>query len=374
MHQRTEYKSVLMSLFGHLALKFGSQPENLATEALGYILSKSARARQGFLGSFREGVPDALSDVRFNTQHSTEDQGRPDLAGVDDSGALRVLVEAKFWAGFTEHQPVHYLDQLPAGGVLVVICPNARVGHVWRELLERITLAKREFQEEAAPGEVGHVVVGGEHLVLQSWRRAVNAIRLELSGEPDLLADVAQLDGLCARMDSEAFIPMTSEELTSKVYRRVREFGAIVDDLAATAIAEGIMSKKGMRATAANGWYGRYGRLRGAFVLLHASTNKWTLLGSSPLWLTVFGSNWTSDPTPARRLLTSYEAANPGSVHQDYKGYATVMLRVPVGAERIEVIASTLDQLRAIGEVVAPLGEGAKDVPPPEGEVPVEPE
>jgi hypothetical protein len=362
-----------MSLFGHLALKFGSQPENLATEALGYVLGKSSRARRGFLASFREGAPAITDDLRFETQHASEAQGRPDLAGVDERGDLRVLVEAKFWAGFTEQQPVGYLDQLPAGGVLVVICPNARLVPVWRELLGRVTAANREYQEKVAPGEVGHVVVGGKHLLLQSWRRALNAIRLELSGEPELLADVAQLDGLCARMDSEAFIPLTSEELTSKIYRRVHEFGSIVDDLAVTAIAEGIMSKKGARATAANGWYGRYGRLCGAFVLLHASTHKWTQLGSSPLWLTVFGSNWTSDPTPARKLLASYEAANPGSVHQDHKGYATVMLRVPVGAERVDVIMSALDQLRQIGELVAPLGEGARDVPPPEGEAAVEP-
>jgi hypothetical protein len=311
-------------------------------------------------------------DLRFETQPGTEDQGRPDLAGFDEAGGLHVLIEAKFWAGFTGHQPVDYLDQLPAGGVLVVICPNARLTYVWRELLDRLRVAKRKFEEEGAPGEVGFTLVGGKYLVLQSWRRALNAIRMELPGEPELLADVAQLDGLCARMDSEAFIPLTSEELTSNVYRRVHEFGAIVNDLAATAGAEGIMSRKGLRTTAALGWYGTYARLRGAFVLLHASTYKWTLLGSSPLWLTVFGSNWTSDPAPARKLLATYETANPGSVQQDHNGYATVMLRVPVGAERGDVVASALDQLRAIGEIIAPLGEGARDVPPPEGEVAVE--
>jgi hypothetical protein len=362
-----------MSLFGHLALKFGSQPENLATEALGYVLGKSPGARRGFVASFGQGASTFADDLRFETQHGTDDQGRPDLAGFDDAGGLRLLVEAKFWAGFTGHQPVDYLDQLPVGGVLVVICPSARLTYVWRELLTRLRVAKREYQERSAPGDVDLALVGGKYLVLQSWRRALNAIRLELSGKPDLMADVAQLDGLCARMDSEAFIPLTSEELTSNVYRRVHEFGAIVNDLAATAAAEGIMSKKGLRTTAALGWYGTYARLRGATVLLHVSTYKWTLLGSSPLWLTVFGSNWASDPAPARHLLTPYETANPGSVQQDHKGYATVMLRVQVGAERGDVIAAALDQLRAIGEFVAPLGEGAKDLPPPEGEVGVDP-
>src|SRR5580692_10765389 len=116
-----------MSLFGHLALKFGSHPENLATEALGYVLCRSADARRGFVASIAGTLIIADLDLRFETQLASEEQGRPDLAGVDDGGIVRVLVEAKFWAGFTEHQPVHYLDILPAGGVLVVICPAQRL-------------------------------------------------------------------------------------------------------------------------------------------------------------------------------------------------------------------------------------------------------
>jgi hypothetical protein len=249
--------------------------------------------------------------------------------------------------------------------VLIVICPAARLGYVWRELLTRLRAAKREFAVKTTPGELGHAVVGGKHLVLQSWRRALAAIRHELSSEPELLADVAQLDGLCNRMDSEAFIPLTSEELTSSVYRRVHEFGAIVGDLAATAVADGIMKTKGMRTTASLGWYGTYAQLRGAFVLLHASTFQWTLLGPSPLWVTVYGSSWKSDPTIAWKQLAAYAATNPNTVHKDDAGYPTVMLRVAEGAERADVIMAALEQLRQIGEVIAPLGVGATDVGPP---------
>jgi hypothetical protein len=355
-----------MSLFGHLALRFGAHPENLATDALAYVLAKSPRALHGFTASLGDVMSAVGTDLRFETQHSTEDQGRPDLAGIDGGGNVRVFVEAKFWAGFTEHQPVGYLDKLPVGGVLVVICPHARLSYVWRELLARVRGAKGTFEERAAPGEVGHAIVEGRHLVLQSWRRALNAIRLELSHEPALLADVAQLDGLCDRVDSEAFIPMTSEEMTSNAWRRVHEFGSIVDDLAATLTADNVMSKKGARASAANGWYGRYGRIRGVCVLLHVSTHKWTRIGPSPLWLTVFGETWTGDPAPARKVLCAYEASNPGCVHSDYRGYATVMLRVPIGAEKTKLIAEVRDQVHEIGEVIAPLGVGAKDSPPPE--------
>jgi hypothetical protein len=358
-----------MSLFGHLAVRFGSHPENLATEALGYILGRSAGARAGFVASLAEGVSLDLPELRFETQHTSEDDGgRPDLAGIDDTGSVRVLVEAKFWAGFTARQPVSYIDQLPDGGVLVVLCPAARVAYVAREIAHRLRAANRAFEERALGGEGGRMIIGAKQVVLQSWRRALGAVRLEVAGEPELLADVAQLEGLCARMDSEAFIPVTSEELTSNVYRRVHEFGVLLEDLVASAAAEKILSTKGTRATGGNGWYGRSCRLRGAFVLLHVSTYKWTLLGPSPLWLTVYGASWTSDPTAAKRLLAGYETGHRGSVHQDAKGYPTVMLRVPIGAERIGVLSAALDQLRTIGEIVAPLGEGARDLPPPEPE------
>ncbi len=358
-----------MSLFGHLAVRFGSHPENLATEALGYVLKKSAAARRGFIASMRQAGIDLPTDLDFVNQHASEDQGRPDLAGSDDSGGLRVLVEAKFHAGLTEHQPVGYLDQLPDGGVLTVIAPEARIPTLWLELLHRLGTSATV---KISPGAVGHAVVGKKHLIVQSWDRALTATRLELSGEPDVLADVAQIEGLCSRMDLAAFLPVSSEELTSTIYRRVHEFGTIVDDVVATLAAEGTMNTKGARATGANGWYGRYARLRGVAVLLHVSTWKWTLLGPSPLWITVYGPNWQQGPVSVpKKQLAAFGMGNPGRLHEDRHGYPTVMLRVPVGVERVNVIAAQMDQLREIGEVIAPLAAGASDakddVPPVDG-------
>lgn len=354
-----------MSLFGHLAVRFGSHPENLATEALGYVLKKSAAARRGFIASMRHEGIDLPFDLDFVNQASSDDQGRPDLAGTDHAGDLRVLVEAKFHAGLTEHQPVGYLGQLKDGGVLVVIAPEARLSHLWLELLHR--LDGQAMQVKIQPGAVGHAIVGTKHLVLQSWGRALTSTKLELSGEPEILADISQVEGLCSRMDLESFLPMTSEELTSTIFRRVHEFGRIVDDVVATLAAEGTMNTKGARATGANGWYGRYARLQGAAVLLQVSTWKWTLLGPSPLWLTVYGATWQKGPPGiAKRQLAAFGLKHPGRLHEDRLGFPTILLRVPAGVERVKVIASVMDQLREIGEVIAPLGVGAKDDPVPD--------
>lgn len=95
-----------MSLFGDLALRFGSHPENLATEALGDVVKKSAAARRGFVASMGTKGPILSEHLAFETQYSDPELGRPDLAANDDAGNLRLLVEAKLWAGFTEHQPL----------------------------------------------------------------------------------------------------------------------------------------------------------------------------------------------------------------------------------------------------------------------------
>lgn len=357
-----------MSLFGHLAVRFGSHPENLATEALGYVLTKSAAARRGFVSSLGKAAEQLTERLRFETQHADEDAGRPDLAAFDETGKLALLVEAKFWAGFTENQPVGYLKLLPPSGVLLVVCPDERLDLVWIELLKRIGATSLAVDARVRADDERHIICEGRHLVLQSWRRLLGAIRLELSGEPSLLADVAQLDGLCERMDSEAFIPVTSEELTSQVFRRVHEFGQIVDELVAKLSAEGIVSTKGYRASAGNGWYGRSLEIRGAYAVLQVSTWKWTKFAPSPVWLTVYGATWRGDRTPAKQRLAQYEVLNPGTVYVDHAGAPTVMLRVPTGADRPQVVETITAQLRELSVLLAGLRTVGPAEPPPEPE------
>ena len=97
------------TLFGHLADRFVVQRENLATEALAYILSRSQPARLAlgqllFLGGVV--IPESLS---FRTQAAGEDHAIPDLVGENEQGQQVLIMEAKFWAGLTDAQPVDYL-------------------------------------------------------------------------------------------------------------------------------------------------------------------------------------------------------------------------------------------------------------------------
>ncbi|WP_437933558.1 hypothetical protein [Sorangium sp. So ce341] len=283
--------------------------------------------------------------------------------GFDEKGNQHLIIEAKFWAGLTEHQPVTYLKRVPRDeGALVFIVPAARVTPVWGELLRRCLDAKLDVQEEITSiVDVRQALAGGRKLVLLSWRALLDPIgaRVEAAGDQRAREDVVQLRGLCERMDAEAFLPVTSEELTSQIYRRVIEFGRLVDEVCTALTVRGIASVKGLRPRAGNGFSGRYLRLRGVGCFLVCDIHKWMKFAPTPLWLSVYGVRWDhSDASAVRRVLTPLEAAAPPRMFMMDDGFPTVALQMPIGAEHDAVEKSLIEQVVVVADLLAPLGAG----------------
>lgn len=67
--------------------------------------------------------------LTVRTQASALDGTCPDLGGVDEDGAERLLIEANFWTELTRRQPHAHLDRLPDDGpsVLLFLAPEERV-------------------------------------------------------------------------------------------------------------------------------------------------------------------------------------------------------------------------------------------------------
>jgi hypothetical protein len=118
------------SVLAHLALTFSAHPENIAIEALGYILRRSVDAQEALLGFLRQAGIHIEGPLAFRTQAVGPSGERPDLVAIDAKGNERLLIEAKFWAGLTENQPGAYLKR----GTLLVVCPAQRVNFLWSEL------------------------------------------------------------------------------------------------------------------------------------------------------------------------------------------------------------------------------------------------
>jgi hypothetical protein len=115
-------------LFGHLVSRFSTHPENLATEALAFILNRSATMREELRNLFGRTGIELPPLARFRSQ-AGDDQGNiPDLIGLDATGAEQLFIENKFWAGLTENQPAGYLERLSANdsGLLIFIVPSRR--------------------------------------------------------------------------------------------------------------------------------------------------------------------------------------------------------------------------------------------------------
>jgi hypothetical protein len=344
------------SLFGHLVGRFSAQPENLATESLNYVLNRSVVARRAFLRYLAQ-VGIEATDLSLQTQASGSDNAIPDLVGTDAAGQPVVIVEAKFWAGLTPNQPVTYLRRLPedASSAVLFLAPAMRFATLWPELLQRCKVAgmtvgpERRFSRDFVATGTGPARV----LVLASWRGVLSVIgqALQDEGEAEAASDVLQLQGLSERMDDEAFLPLRSEEITADTGRRIVQFSQLVDEVTDRAVAEGLVSIIGLRATASRTWYGRYMRIHGWGCLLHWDAWKWGRERATPIWLTVEDENWKTTPA-VRDRLSRLEFENPSRLLL-VDGEYSIPFRMPLGVEKSGVVDTLLAQLREVAELIA---------------------
>ena len=160
------------SLFSELVLRLASHPENIATEALIYILKKYASAwppLKAWLGLAGTQLPDSLA---FSTQFPDQsDNSIPDMVGVNELGEQVLIIEAKFWAELTPHQPSTYLRRLPIGkpAMVLVIAPAMRSEILWTKLVQNCS------SDDVRVGEGSDVAsdlrvarVGSEHMLVQT--------------------------------------------------------------------------------------------------------------------------------------------------------------------------------------------------------------
>jgi hypothetical protein len=166
-------------LFGHLASRFSTQRENLATEALTFILNRSVAMGETFRRLVGRTGIELPQLARFHSQAGDEQGNIPDLIGLDAMGAERLVVENKFWAGLTENQPVGDLDRLPAegGAVLMFVVPSKRLSIVWAELL---SAAKNRGRALLDPEQLASIF-SSRGLTQRRWQRLPGKLFLTAS-------------------------------------------------------------------------------------------------------------------------------------------------------------------------------------------------
>jgi hypothetical protein len=201
-----------------------------------------------------------------------------------------------------------------------------------------------------------YTLLDGRQMALISWRTLLNYIqvRLEAEGDRRTLGDLTQLMGLCEHMDSTAFIPLTSEDLTNSLYKRVLQFSDIVDDIVRILVDRGEADTKGLTAVSTKGVYGRYLRFRGVGCHLACDVRRWTLLAPTPLWLTVGQQFMGGCPPRVHEALAPLSSSTPQRLFIVDKGLPTIPLYVPAQTTRDQVLAAILKQLDDLGRMIPP--------------------
>ena len=343
------------TLFGHLAGRFAAQPEDMATESLCYILRSSEVARDAFrseLQKFDVALPGTLS---FRTQVSLEDDSTPDLVATNSEGKNALMIESKFWAGLTKKQPVSYMQALPKGSSLVFLVPQERFTPLWRKLEQRCeeewTVVEANAAADASSSRQAHVE--GCDLILLNWRGLLAGMLtdLESQNEKGLASDVRQLQGLCDRMEDEAFLPMQSEELTTTAFpKRVRQLYDLLGEMAREDFPEWTHG----RASGGAYYYGyplRYADLKAS---LRVDFACWVLKELTPLWIIVEAK------TRARQgaVRDAYEAQQKGEA-TSIKAYidnesreVKIPVHVRTGADKSDVKRAIERELERAAQAV----------------------
>ena len=354
------------TVFSYIIRKqFSTEYENVATEALAYILHSSESAQNGMMKLLRAVAPD-IPDLQFRTQQTegslqTEDSIRPDMCGYHGS-ETHVFVENKFWAGLTENQPIFYLRQLAKfthPTILLVVVPDARREVMWRELSIRL---KKEgisaTERDTTSGSIFRSITTEINpnispiLALTSWTRLLSFLALEVADDPSARSDLLQLQALCDAAESDAFLPLSSEQVSDQQMPAfILQLNTIVQDAVELAVTERVLNIAGLLPRSNWERIGRYARIyeKGVGFWFGIHFRLWKTHGETPLWL-VFSEGW-SRALEVQPLIERW-AAKEGVTTAFENNEFVVAIDIALGEDKDRVVRSIVDRLNEIAQVL----------------------
>lgn len=349
------------TVFSHIIQKrFSQVNEDVATDALAYVLESSEAARLG-MSKLLRGILPGLPPLRFKTQQ-TEGTVRPDMWGLADNEP-HVFIENKFWAGLTDNQPVSYLKKLaarPHPTLLLVVAPATREETLWRELMRRLSDAGIAATERESAAGVSHSADTqlGPVLAVTSWTGVLSVLEHETVDEPGTRGDLVQLRALCDAADNDAFTPVSMSELSDqRTPALLLQLSSIVQDAIEQAVTKGVLNLKGTMPQASAERIGRYsyfGEKRQAGAWLGIHLRLWKKHGTTPLWAVFADSDWARG-RDVQSLLEAWAAREGVFATNDDDGSFVVALDVTAGEEKGIVVDAIVTRLTEMANCVASL-------------------
>lgn len=349
----------MQTLFSHIVQKRYSQSyEDIATDALAYILNTHETSRQAMM-QFLRNIEPSLPDLTYNTQ-MTEGAIRPDMWGYSGNKTF-LYVEDKFWAGLTENQPVNYLLELEKYNnptLLLMIVPGAREQTMIMELLRRINEAGICFQE-CKPNHKGIVwqiqTEFGPLLTLTSWPRIIEIIKIGSEGHADVKEDIRQLQSLCDAADIDKFVPFDASDLSNQLTPAIiLQLGHVIRDVGTIGLRKGYLSKDGLTTGATFSSFGGYYWLNSrnnVGIWFGVDYDLWKTYGS-PLWL-----KFSATPTFGRASeISALLKIIPEDKHLIQKlddGSLVLSINLQTGSDKDIVVYDVAKQVEQIAQTLS---------------------
>ncbi|MFF4699979.1 hypothetical protein [Streptomyces chattanoogensis] len=278
------------SVLAHLAFRFHASKETLATEALTYLAQDYATVRATLTSLAGRGRldQDVAGAVLFRGEaRLAGDDGIPDLAGQAGSASV-VLIEGKFRAGLTSHQPVTYLQRLAVPGTLLFVCPSRRVSGLMQKASRRAAAGGFLPQGESeVDGDGIHWqnLSCGRHLAVTGWLDLLRMLESRSGADEQLLrADIGQLRGLVKQFE-ETLVEWRPEQLLTPDFGEMFEMGIRAAEQAAGILKEktGAASKPRW-VVAGNRNYVSFADVGGFRLVIGFSPADWGRPSPSPLY------------------------------------------------------------------------------------------
>ena len=287
------------SLLAHLYPHIRGSQEDIATYSLQYLLLQSKDLNRAFTKRMSDILHiESEETLQYVCQATgkSEEKERPDMAGLNFEGKEEILCEMKFYATLTANQPLTYLDRLNEcdGKGLLFVCPAARQTNLWAKL--------NELCEERDIEEIDEhcIKVDGISLAIITWAEIIELLKhVASSSALDLVADIAQLEGYCDQLDSEAFIPFSAEDLSAEMANKGERYYQVIDEVIELFCADKNhqTSKKGVKATGYRKGYTRSLLIDGMTFTLNYDRDMWKNpeCVETPFWIAIRDNEWDQD-------------------------------------------------------------------------------
>ena len=346
-------------LLAYIARRHIGGREDVATDALAFILNRSDAARGAFADFLRDGDADPPAIAEARTQYFLPNGTWPDLACLDADGNILALVESKFGATLTASQPAGYWPALPANSpaTLLFVAPLYRVneGSLWDDLARRLRdkgyrLGETRQEQNLSSSQEQD---GPRRLMLCSWGLLLDHLAQAALAGRDWQAsfEIAELQGLADSVIAGTD-PQRDENIKTLIRRAVNRL-----------VQSGWANTDGFGVGSGNVFHVRFMRLAGAYAWfgIHYGEQR---RSNRPLWLAFrddFGGKYSAVTTDQVRHHLAEMAPISAEI---YGGAFCVPIDLPQGDSTEAVLGSLVGQIEDIARKIDPAGPTyRKDTP-----------